>query len=176
MTLLSNKSKTRQTVLLGLFFGIAIILSVVESTFPPIAFFPPGVKLGLANVVVMYCLFFLGKSKAFLLVVLKSMFVFLTRGLMAAGLSFCGGFLSVSLMILLVFLFKNKVSYLVLSILGAIAHNVGQLLFILIVFGNLPMLGYLPVLIITGIFAGIGTATILRFIMPECKRIFNKPV
>ena len=40
----------------------------------------PGVKLGLANVVVMYALFFLGRGSAFTLVLLKSFFVLLTRG------------------------------------------------------------------------------------------------
>lgn len=158
---------------MGLFFALAIVLSYVESSFPPIPMFPPGVKLGLSNVVVMYCLFFLGKSRTILILICKSLFVFLTRGALAASLSFGGGLVSFLVMCLLMFIFKD-ISFLLLSVAGAITHNVSQLLIVCAVFGNLAMLYYMPVIIVTGIFAGLGTATVLKFIMPAFDRLNNK--
>lgn len=55
----NRSARVRQTVLMGLMFALAMVLSYVESmiTVPGL---PPGVKLGLSNIVTMYCVFFLG--------------------------------------------------------------------------------------------------------------------
>ena len=57
----------------GLLFALAIALSMLESTITPLLGFMPGVKLGLANIVVMYALLFIGKKQAFTLAVLKAL-------------------------------------------------------------------------------------------------------
>ncbi|MEG2672808.1 MAG: Gx transporter family protein, partial [Ruthenibacterium sp.] len=89
-----KQTNTRRTALLGMLFALAMVLSFLEGSLVPLLGLPPGVKLGLANVVVMYALFFLGKADAGMLVVLKSAFSFFTRGASAGALSLAGGVLS----------------------------------------------------------------------------------
>ena len=131
----------------------------------------PGVKFGLSNIAVMYALFFLGKKEAFTIAVLKAFFVFLTRGFVAALLSLCGGMLSIVVMAFLIYIFRDKISYLLLSISGAVFHNIGQFIAISFIYANIYLWVYLPVLLISGVFAGIATATLLRFILPAFSRL-----
>lgn len=166
-----NLHKTKRMVLTALLFAISIVLSIVEGTFPPIFTAVPGVKLGLSNIVVMYALFFLNKRQAFIIAVLKAVFVYVTRGAVAGILSLCGGTLSLVAMILLMVLFRDKISYLVLSIFGAVFHNIGQLAAVSALYTSLFLWAYLPVLLIFGVIAGIATSTLLRFILPVFKRL-----
>ena len=75
-------------------FALAIALSYLESLVSPLLGLMPAIKLGLSNIVVMYALLFLRTRTALLLVVLKALFAFLTRGATAGFLSLCGGALS----------------------------------------------------------------------------------
>ena len=67
--------KTRRIALSGLLFALAMALSFIEGTLT-IPGLLPGMKLGLANIVVMYALFFMGPRQALVLDVLKALFVF----------------------------------------------------------------------------------------------------
>lgn len=166
-----NLGRTKRLVLTGLLFAVAMVLSVVENSFPPIMVGAPGVKFGLSNIAVMYALFFLNKRQAFTIVILKAGFVFLTRGLIASFLSLSGGMLSLIMMSILMFIFKKKISYLILSIFGAVFHNIGQLIAISFVFTTVYIWVYLPVLLISGILAGIATSILLKFILPAFQRV-----
>jgi len=170
--LIASEGKTKRLVLTGLFFAVALVLSIVESALPPIPLPVPGVKFGLSNIAVMYALFFLSKGQAYAIAILKAMFVIITRGLIAGILSLFGGILSLTVMILLLFIFRSKISYLLLSIFGAVAHNIGQFIAITFIYAGLNLWAYIPVLLISGVMAGIATATLLRFILPA----FNKLV
>jgi Predicted membrane protein len=150
---------------------MALILSIVENSLPPIIVSVPGVKFGLSNIVVMYALFFVGKKEAFTIAVLKAFFVFITRSLIAALLSLSGGVLSILIMTMLIYIFKDKISYLLLSVSGAVFHNIGQFIVVTVIYTNLYLWVYLPVLLISGVLAGIATATLLRLIMPAMKRL-----
>lgn len=158
--------KTRLLVLTGLMLAVAIVLSVVENMLPPLPIPVPGVKFGLSNIAVMYALFFLGKKQAFTIALLKSVFVFATRGMIASLLSLAGGILSLVVMITLLAIFGKRISYLMISLFGAVAHNLGQFLVITLLYTDLAILGYLPLLMVSGILAGIATATLLKFILP----------
>lgn len=166
-----NLHKTKLMVLTALLFAISLVLSIVQSSFPPLFIAAPGVKLGLSNIVAMYALFFLNSKQAFTIAILKSVFVYITRGAIAGALSLCGGILSLVVMILLLQIFKEKISYLVLSIFGAVFHNIGQLAAVSFIYTNMYLWMYLPVLLITGIIAGIATSTLLRFILPAFKKL-----
>ena len=89
--------KTRRIALSGLLFALAMALSFIEGTLT-IPGLLPGMKLGLANIVVMYALFFMGPKQALVLDVLKALFVFLVSGFTAGFLSLCGGLLSLLVM------------------------------------------------------------------------------
>ncbi len=167
----SNLDKTKRMVLTGLLFALALILSLVENSIPQLAIPVPGVKLGLSNIAVMYALFFVGAGQAFSIAILKAGFVLITRGSVAAFLSLLGGLLSVAIMLIILFIFKEKVSYLIISIAGSVFHNIGQFIGISLIYTSMGLLAYLPLLLIAGIIAGIATSTLLRFILPAFKKL-----
>jgi heptaprenyl diphosphate synthase len=167
----TNLDRTKRMVLTGLLFALALVLSLVENSFPQLAVPVPGVKLGLSNIAVMYALFFVGAGQAFSIAVLKALFVLITRGTVAAFLSLLGGVLSVAIMLIILFIFKEKVSYLIISVFGSVFHNIGQFIGISLIYTSMGLWAYLPILIISGIIAGIVTSTLLRFILPAFEKL-----
>lgn len=148
-------TSTKRLAECALFISLALVLSYIERFFPLQAFIPlPGVKLGLANVVTMVSLMCLGKRDTFIIVILRcilgSMFGGGITGLM---FSLTGGMLSVSVMIAV-----SKVPYFSIygvSILGAAAHNIGQILAAVILMQSIYILTYLPWLLLTGLVTGL---------------------
>jgi heptaprenyl diphosphate synthase len=167
-----NRSKIKTIVLTGLLFAAAIVLSIFENSIqlPIIA---PGIKFGLSNIAVMFSLFYLGKNIAFLLVLMKAVFVLITRGAVAGFLSLSGGLLSVGIMTVLLIICKDKISYLLLSVSGAVFHNIGQLTAITIIYSDINLWIYLPVLMIAGIVSGIVTSTLLKVSLTAFNRLFK---
>lgn len=164
-------NRTQLMVLTGLVFATALVLSIVENMLPPLPIAVPGVKFGLSNIAVMYALFFLGPKQAYTIAALKALFVFSTRGAIASALSLSGGLSSVTVMLLLLLIFQETLSYLSISIFGAISHNLGQFAVIILLYAGMNMWIYLPVLLFSGVIAGIITSTLLRFILPALKRL-----
>lgn len=163
--------KTRKLTFRAMLLTMIIVLSIFEAMLPPMPFLPPGVKLGLANVVAMYALFFDGKRSAYMLTVAKSAFVFVSRGAVAGFLSLCGGVLSILVLILLISIFKEKLSYIVLSIFGAIFHNIGQIIGCFFIFESAYVFYYIPFLIISAIIMGGITGTVLKAVMPALAKL-----
>lgn len=154
----------------AILFAAALALSVLESALTPSGAMA-GVKLGLSNVVVMYCLFCLGKSEAAAIVVLKSSFAFLTRGAVSAILSLSGGLVSVFVMAVLLKIFKDKISVAAVSIIGGIFHNIAQTIAAALIINNSNVLYYFPVLLISGAVSGILTGVILKIMLPIFKKL-----
>ena len=110
-----NYNKTHSIALSGLLFALAMALSFIEGTLV-IPGLLPGMKLGLANIVVMYALFFMGPKQALVLDVLKAFFVFLVSGWTAGFLSLCGGLLSLLVMWLLYYHCPLRPTWFILSV------------------------------------------------------------
>lgn len=110
-------SKTHEIALSGLLFALAMALSFVEGTLV-IPGLMPGMKLGLANIVVMYALFFMGGKQALVLDLLKALFVFLVSGWTAGFLSLCGGLFSLLVMWVLYDHFPVQPTWFILSVCG----------------------------------------------------------
>ncbi len=155
----------------AMLFAVAVVLSFMEGLLPPLPYLPPGFKLGLSNIATMYALFFLDKGKAFAIAVLKAFFVFITRGVTSGILSLSGGIASLCVMLLAAALFGDKISYLMLSIIGAIFHNLGQLAVLTLIMQSGYALWYTPVLLTAGVIMGSVTGTLLRIVMPAFDRI-----
>lgn len=160
----------KSLVLTSLLFAVALVLAMLENLLPPVPIPVPGVKFGLANIVVMYALFFLNWKRAAAIVGLKALFVASVRGVVSGLLSLSGGVLSLLVMMALLGIFREKISYLIVSIFGAIFHNIGQFVMISLIYTTLYLWVYLPVLILTGIAAGVLTSTLLRVIMPAFEK------
>lgn len=165
--------KTRTITFMAMMLTLIVVLSILESFLPPFPFLPPGVKIGLSNIITMYALFFMGNRPALFLAFLKSCFVFATRGSISGMLSLSGGITSILILIILLALFKENISYTILSIFGAVFHNIGQLIAIWIILNNKYVFYYFPFLVIGGIIMGILTGILLKFIMPVFKNLLK---
>ena len=157
--------KTRRIALSGLLFALAMALSFMEGTLT-IPGLLPGMKLGLANIVVMYALFFMGPRQALVLDVLKALFVFLVSGFTAGLLSLCGGLLSLLVMWVLYYLLPVRPTWFILSVCGALAHNIGQLLGADVIISSSLSFYYAPVMLVLGLVMGALTSITLKALLP----------
>ncbi len=171
-----NRKGAYKIAYMGLLFALSVALSFLESMIPTTGILPPGVKLGLSNVVTMYMLFFVGIGPAFTLAILKSLFVFLIRGFTAFVMSFSGGILSVVVMIIVYRFLKKKSSYFTLSIFGAVFHNIGQLLSAVLILSNAKVLWYFPILFVSGVVMGILTALVLKAVLPAINKAIKTDI
>jgi heptaprenyl diphosphate synthase len=165
-----NKGKARQVALSGLLFALAMALSFMEGMLV-IPGLLPGMKLGLANIVVMYALFFMGPAQALILDLLKALFTFLVSGWTAGFLSLCGGLLSLLVMWLLYYVLPVRPTWFILSVSGALAHNIGQLLGASVILSSRLSLYYAPVMLVLGLVMGALTALTLRALLPALSRL-----
>ena len=163
-------SKTHTIALSGLLFALAMALSFIEGTLV-IPGLLPGMKLGLANIVVMYALFFMGPKQALILDVLKALFVFLVSGWTAGFLSLCGGLLSLLVMWVLYYKLPFQPTWFILSVCGALSHNIGQLLGAGVILSSAMSLYYAPVMLVLGLVMGALTSLTLRAILPALGRL-----
>mgnify|MGYP004500845855 FL=1 len=167
-----NRSrKVKRLALMGLLFALAMALSFLESLLPALPMLPPGIRLGLSNIVTMYALFVLGPVSGYTIAVLKALFVLLTRGAVAAAMSAAGGVFSVTIMLLLSLLPGIKEQYLLLSVFGGAAHNIGQLVMARFIINNQYVWYYFPVLLAAGLLMGAITGMALRVVLPYLNRL-----
>ena len=164
---MSTKYITKTALLLT----IALALNYLERLLPPLPYLPPGFSLGLSNIVLMYCLFYGTYRQATAIMFLKSCFVFLTRGGSAFALSLSGGALALLFMVIFISTKKNKTSYIMLSVIGALMHNTGQLTCSVLLMSNIKLFFYLPVLIIAATLTGTITGVVLKIIIPALDKI-----
>ena len=162
-----KKWTTAEITRLGLLFALAIALSYLESMIPVVIPIAPGIKLGLSNIVTMFCLYSINPGAAIVIAVLKGGFAFLTRGTVAGILSLSGGLCSVFVLWLSG---KTKCSDGMKSVLGAVTHNMAQLFIETVLMKNTAVLTFLPVLILGGIVCGSVTAVLLRYLLPVISR------
>ena len=143
----------RKIAYYGLLVALAFIFSYVESLFP-INLGIPGVKLGLANLVVIVSLYLFGIREAAVISFIRIVLSGITFGSPAAMVySLAGGVLS--LLIMVIAKKTNKFSTMGVSVAGGVFHNVGQIIVAMIVLETQSLIYYLPVLIISGLVAGV---------------------
>lgn len=166
-----RRMQPKKIAFMGIMLALILLLVWLERMLPPLPFLPPTMKLGLSNIVVMFSIFFIGKKEAVTLVVLKALFNVLMRGPIGGALSLTGGLLSVFAIILVLWLTKNKASFIFLGIVGAIFHNAGQLVVFCIVMQTWRLfLFYAPALLIAGSILGTLTGTLLKVVLPALQR------
>lgn len=164
--------KTKKLTLTSLLFSVAIVLSILEGQFVIIPACP-GIKLGLSNVAVMFTLLSVDKRTAYLISLLKALFSLITRGAVAGVLSLSGGLFSLTVIVLILFFFKNA-TLSSLSIFGALSHNLMQFTVVRFIYGGVSFLPYLPLLIVSGVLFGVLNAVLLKAVTPSLKKIWRK--
>lgn len=136
----------------GVFTALALIFSYVESLIP-INFGIPGIKLGLANLIIIIALYKMSVKEAYVLSVVRVVLAgFIFGNLFSIIYSLAGGLLSLTVMALLKK--SDKFSLFGISMAGGVFHNVGQLIVAMIVLESLNIAYYMPVLLISGLITG----------------------
>lgn len=139
----------------GIMTALAFVLSWIERLFPPISAVP-GVKLGLANVVVLIMLYYRGFRPAIYVSLLRVLIVgFVFANVSTMLYSLAGGLFSLCMMGLAKR--AGLFSPVGVSVIGAVCHNVGQILLAMWMLGSALLINYLPVLLIAGVLTGVAT-------------------
>ena len=167
---LHNKkdNRIRKTAFMGLFLALAMICSYIE-TLIPFSVGIPGIKLGLANIVVVLMLYSVG-TKALLVSLLRIVLVGILFGNAFSILySLSGGILS----LLVMFLMKktDKFSCVSVSITGGISHNIGQIIVAAWIVNSYNVFFYVPVLLFAGLVTGLLIGVIAKEVIVRLKNI-----
>ncbi|MBD5471647.1 MAG: Gx transporter family protein [Lachnospiraceae bacterium] len=161
-----------KTAYMGLLTALALILSYVENL---ISFQPgiPGIKIGLANLAVLICLYLFSWREAMVLTIVKAVVSGLLFGnLFMIAYSLAGALVSALTMI---FLKKSGLFHVpVVSAAGGVMHNMGQLLVALFVVETYSVVYYMPVLILSGLAAGIVIGMAAALVLPYIQNILKK--
>ena len=152
MASVSNK-RVNSVAYGGVFLALAVVASYIE-TLLPLSFAVPGMKIGLANAVIMVVCFRCGIKKGAILSVLRIMLsAILFQGLFTIIYSLAGAALS---LISIGILYKKNVFGVVgVSVVSAVMHNLGQIIVAALLVENSTVLLYFPVLLVTAIIAGV---------------------
>lgn len=153
------KKFTRLSMLLAL----SVVLNIIESFIPIFNGSIPGLKLGLANVIVLIVLYLYSFKDAIYISILRVFIVGILRtGLFSMTFFFSlgGAILSVLIMWLTK---KTKLSIIGVSILGSISHSIGQVLIAVILIKNVYVIYYTPWLLLFAIPTGILTGVISKY-------------
>ncbi len=152
------KIKPRSIALLGICAAIAMVLSYLESLIP-LSFAVPGIKLGLANIAVVFVLYKLGVKEAVLVSLIRIVWMAILFGnVMTLAYSVAGAVLSLTAMILLKR--SERFSTVGVSVIGGILHNTGQILVAMLIMETAQIVYYLPILCVSGIAAGVAVGIV----------------
>lgn len=169
---MKNK-QAKSVAFYGVTIALALVLSYLESFIPINALIPiPGVKLGFANIVVLFALYTLRIQDALIIAIIR---VFLSGLLfgnpMTIAYSLCGCALS---LIVMWATKRTKLSIIGVSMLGGIFHNIGQLIMAVILTHTSRIAYYLPVLLISGTVTGLLMGYTAKAVINKLSKIQRK--
>lgn len=151
----------------ALLLAFALVLSLAESLYMP-SLFIPGVKLGLANIVILFTIYILKFYDGFIITIVRIFIVSLLSGnifQMGFFMSLLGAFLSLISMFLLKLFFQKKLSVIFISIIGSLMHVSGQIIIALIYLENIAILYYYPLIAIISLLSGFVIGIVTRKIL-----------
>lgn len=158
----------RRVALSGLLTSLMLVLGLVERQFPLTGAIP-GVKLGLANSVLLYSLYMMGVRQSVVLMLLKALMSWLIYTNMSAMFYSLGGG-ALSLLVMAILYRMDGVSVVGVSALGAVFFNVGQILVAVLILHTPQLLtSYLPILMVSGVATGILTGIVAKLVMRHLK-------
>ena len=150
--------------------AISMIVFLIEAQIP-LPFAIPGVKLGIANVITLYAIWTLGWKEAGAILIIR---IFpgnvIAGNVMAMAYSLAGGLLCWVIMSLLKPIMKRSQIW-IMSILGAIGHNAGQLAVAIAISGTAAMAWYAPVLLVAGVITGAFTGYLTQILLSHMDKL-----
>lgn len=163
--------KARNISLCAILTALALALSYVERFIPLQLVIPlPGLKLGLANIVTLTALFLLKYRYAFAILVIRCILgAVFGGGITGLAFSLCGGLLALSVMVI----GKRARGFSVygISMMGAAAHNIGQILAAMVLMNSVYVGAYLPWLLLVGIATGLLTGGVCAGVLRVLSKV-----
>lgn len=160
---------TKRVAYCALLTALAMIFGYVEAMIP-FGFGIPGVKLGLANIVIVLALYILPACQVFAIQLMRIVLVsFLFGNLSMMLYSLAGGMLSLVVMLLLNR--RDVFSITGVSIAGGVSHNIGQLIVAALVVQNLKIMFFFPIMIMAGLITGCLIGVLACRIKPVLDRL-----
>lgn len=157
----------KKTAYLGILAGISIIFGYVESLIPFFAGIP-GIKLGLANLAVLFVLEKYTWREAALVSMVRIFVIgFLFGNMFSILYSLAGALLSLTVMALMKW--KSGFSILGISVSGGVSHNIGQLIVAALIVENMSFFYYAPVLLISGTITGLLIGILTREVLKRIR-------
>lgn len=159
---------TKRIAVDAVFAAVALILFLVEAQVPlPIPI--PGIKLGLANIITLIAMQLFGKRDAAMILIVRIMLGAILAGTVASFLFSASGGILCFLLLCLLQRF-TKIPLWARSVLGAAAHNIGQLLTAWIWMKTASVFWYFPYLLLAAIVSGCFTGLCAQFLLPRLKK------
>lgn len=147
-------NRVKKVAYMGLMAALALILSYVESLFPPIFAAVPGIKVGLPNIVIIFVLYRFGFKEAAAVSLVRLAAVALLFGsVITLAYSLAGAVLSLTLMALCKRF--NIFTTVGVSVVGGVSHNLGQIIVAMLIMETAQIGYYMIVLAVTGTLAGV---------------------
>lgn len=163
--------KLKQLTTNAVLTAIALTIFMIEAQIP--ALIPvPGVKLGLANIVTVFALFAFTPRDAFMILFVRVFLGSVFSGQISTLLYSLGGGIMCFGSLLAIRRIISIEQLWIASVVGAIFHNIGQMIVAIIVTGTPGIIVYLPILMVSGILAGVFTGLCAQFLYSKIKR-FN---
>jgi heptaprenyl diphosphate synthase len=163
----------KKLVLNGILISLAIILSYVERLFPIGLIVPiPGIKIGLANIVTIFALFYFNAKSAITITILRCVIANLLFGSFSSFVfSLSGAMAALMAMIVLKRGYRRAFSIIGISIGGAAAHNTGQVLVASLLLQSTAVFPYLSLLLLSSIITGTLTAIVSGTLLHRLKKL-----
>lgn len=160
-------SKTKRLATVSVLVSVALVLSFVESRIPAFVAIP-GIKVGLANIAVIFALYKLGIPYAAAISVLRILLVSLLFG-SAVSLMYSAAGALLSFLVMLFMKHLTPASTVAVSVVGGVCHNIGQILVACIVMQTNIIAYYLPFLLLSGTLAGIAVGVCSAMLIKRIK-------
>ena len=165
------KYSTKKITTLALSVSLALIFSFIESRIPAFVAIP-GIKVGLANIAVIFTIYKLGIKEAIAVSLVR---VFLVSILFGSPVSLIYSISGATLSLLTMILLKKltPLSEISISVSGAVMHNVGQIIAASFMLATNVVVYYLPFLILSGVLAGIAVGVVSALLIKKVKISFK---
>ena len=159
-----------KTAYLGMFLALAMIFSYVETLIPVIVSVP-GIKLGLANGLILIILYLYGPREAAVISIARVLLsALLFSGLYALMYSAAGAVLSLLVMSLF-YKKENVFSSVGIGMLGGVAHNMAQIAIAFFITKTAGLVYYIPVLMVSGMLTGALTGFLSKLVIGYLKKL-----
>lgn len=162
-----NKDRTRRLTTFAMLAALAMILSFIESQIPAFVAIP-GVKVGLANIAVLFALYRLGIKEAVIISVIRILAVSMLFGTPVSAIYSLGG-AAVSFLVMILLKKFTPASEVSVSVSGAVGHNVGQIIVACILLETNVIIYYLPFLLLSGTVAGVVIGIVSALLIKRVK-------